>query len=202
MNGFFWATYVLLWLTTGVLVVAVVLMFRQFGLSYMEPRRRLDLQQGPDIGSRSPEVAVKRIRSGEPVILEWGNGQGPHLLLFARPGCLVCKDLVPTVDAIPEFWPGVRFVWIDSAIGNVGDKSTALSLKRWDVVSSDDESAHEAMDVAATPFTIVVGADGKVLSKGVVNSAEDVAGVLEAADETALAAPGRLVVGRGREDLE
>ena len=39
MSGFFWATYVILWIFVVLLTLMVLLLYRQFGLSWMSGQR-------------------------------------------------------------------------------------------------------------------------------------------------------------------
>lgn len=185
MTSLLWTTYALLWLTVGALVLAVTLIYRQFGLVYMEPRRRLDIQQGPDIGRRAPSMDVVRVASRGPARLDWVNASGEtsaHFVLFGLPSCEVCRSLVPEVDQLPAQWPKVKFVWVEGAVLSDEDPVvTAPRLRAWDVVAGHEMDAHRTMDIAAVPFGLVIGADGAVLGKGLINRADDVLALLREA---------------------
>jgi methylamine dehydrogenase accessory protein MauD len=175
MSPFFWATYILLWVLVAVLVITVLLLYRQFGLVYMNSRRRLDMQ-GPDVGRRAPTVDVVTVPAREPMRASWrmpqeGLGQ---FILFALPTCQVCKGLLPELAQLPDRWSDVEFVWLHGSSTASDAIDSAPSLPAWSVLAGDGMAAHQAFDVGTVPFAFVLEADGRVKSKGLINAVQDI----------------------------
>lgn len=176
MTSLFWASYALLWLFVALLVVLVLLLYRQFGLAFMRGSDRINLQ-GIDLGARAPELDVSALATGEAHKLSWGYGDryAGRFLMFALPTCEICATLAPNVGELPARWPEIEFVWID---GLQPDEPTSTvrhvpsTRAGWKV--SESTSAHVAMDVSAVPFAFVATQDGEVLAKQLINNEDDI----------------------------
>ena len=116
MSDAFWVSYVLLWVLVVGLLGLVLLLYRQFGMSYLAPHAQVSMQ-GLDVGSRAPAVALEGL-DGEERGLTWGgspNGLRARLMLFALPSCSICVDLAGELQTLPDQWPGVEFAWVDGS---------------------------------------------------------------------------------------
>jgi methylamine dehydrogenase accessory protein MauD len=175
VNAVFWTTYVLLWVFVVVLVIAVLLLYRQFGLVYMNSRRRLDMQ-GPDIGRPAPSIPVVTVPSGEPATIKWELAEPlrAQFVLFALPTCQVCKALLPDLAVVTGRWPSVGFVWVHGSTSLDDAVATAPSLPSWSVLAGNGMAAHQSFDVGTVPFAFVLGGDGRVRSKGLINGLDDI----------------------------
>lgn len=70
MTPLFWLSYAILWLFAVILVFLVLLLYRQFGLQYMGPRRRLELG-GLDVNTVAPPVTIAGANGAASGILSW-----------------------------------------------------------------------------------------------------------------------------------
>jgi hypothetical protein len=179
MSGFFWATYVILWIFVVLLTLMVLLLYRQFGLSWMSGQRRLELA-GLDVGATAPSLSVEAPGSTAELVLAWdGTGDGARqgwLGLFGQPTCPVCKHLwANEIAALPLAWQTIQFVWVDA------EPPASPAPLGWQVGVSADESAHAAMEVPGVPYAYVIGPDSRILAKGLVNTFGDVNALLEQA---------------------
>lgn len=193
MSDAFWVSYVLLWILVVGLVALVLLLYRQFGMSYLTPHTQVSMQ-GLDVGSRAPAVALDGL-DGEDLGLAWGgspNGLRARLMLFALPSCSICVDLAGELESLPEQWPGVEFAWVDGSAKPRPDRLVDAA-PGWIVGTVPDDAAHEAWDVSAVPFAFLVAADGVIVSKRLVNSRRDIEDQLS----EALPAPRVVTVERG-----
>jgi methylamine dehydrogenase accessory protein MauD len=175
MSPLFWTTYVLLWVLVAILVVAVLLLYRQFGLVYMNSRRRLDMQ-GPDIGGRAPTLEVVTVPARERASINWQapTGSKGQFVLFALPTCQVCKALLPDLSAVPAQFPEVGFAWVHGATSLESALESAPSLSSWSVLAGDAMRAHQVFDVGTVPFAFVLDANGRIRSKGLINDLDDI----------------------------
>lgn len=177
MNAFFWTTYALLWFTVLIAVVGLLLLYRQFGLVYMDSRRRLGMQ-GPDVGKQAPAIHVVELPSEQARSVDWttnGSAKVGRVVLFGLPSCDVCKSLIPAMDYVPREWPQLEFVWVQGSVTEPEEAmTTAPELPSWTVVAGHGMDAHRSFDVTAVPFALVIGVDGLVRSKGLINDPDDV----------------------------
>lgn len=175
MSAFFWATYGVLWAFVAILVAAVLLMYRQFGLTYLNSRRHLDAQ-GPDLGSKMQAVEVTS-SAGSTEHLGWTRkeaAQSYTFSIFATPACEICSRLIPEMDDLARAWPEVGFVWIDgvrahSTVNRVVDRR----LSEWRTFTGDPTMVHARLGVTATPFGVLILADGTVVNKALINTSAD-----------------------------
>jgi hypothetical protein len=176
VSAFFWTTYALLWFTVLVAVLGLLLLYRQFGLVYMDSRRRLEMQ-GPDVGKRAPTVDIVQIPSLRGRSVDWianGSGTVGQVALFALPSCDVCKSLVVAIDELPREWSQLEFVWVQGSVTGPDEAiASAPEIPSWSVVAGHGMDAHRAFDVTAVPFALVIGPDGLVRSKGLINHPDD-----------------------------
>jgi hypothetical protein len=175
MTVLFWVTYGVLWVMMGVLVVLVLLLYRQFGLMIMPGSQRVSYG-GLDVGSAAPVITVRP--AGRPEIaFDWSDpspGDHPHeatFALFAMPGCPLCDALSfdETITTLDQKYPSVRFVWIDGTRDPVHQIPAG-----WTVAGSHHGDAHQAMELPGTPFAYLISNDRHVLAKGIVNNAADI----------------------------
>lgn len=174
MSDAFWVSYVLLWVLVVGLLALVLLLYRQFGMSYLAPHAQVSMQ-GLDVGSRAPAVGLQGLDGAERG-LTWGgspNGLRARLMLFALPSCSICVDLAGELVTLPEQWPGVEFAWVDGSALPRADRPVDAA-PGWTVGIVPDDAAHEQWDVSAVPFAFLVAADGVIVSKRLVNSRRDV----------------------------
>jgi hypothetical protein len=167
VNRLFIVSYVTLWVVTASLLVLVLLLYRQFGIMLMPGRRRIELG-GLDLGERAPELVVDLPHEDRSSLLTWDTN-GATLVVVAEPHCPICKNLLGEggLESIPR-QPGLDFVWLD-------EKRPEQDLPTpWTVAVTADGSAARLLDVPGYPFAYVLGRDGKVLAKGLVNTSGEV----------------------------
>jgi hypothetical protein len=105
--------------------------------------------EGPPTGSDSPLIERFQARGGELA-----------LAVFTSPGCAMCVELTPAVDALAER-PGVEVVVFDEE----------RDILAWRVSA-----------IPGSPYAVAMNAQGLVLAKGTFNTAEQ----LESIPTTAL----------------
>jgi len=117
------------------------------------------------------------------------------VLVFAQPSCPICGELAADAASLPGSWPTSRFVWVDGTI--TGRPPRAVdSAPGWIVGTAEGDAVHAAWDVTGSPFAYVVGANGRIAAKGVVNRAADVERLLANVLGVAASGPGA-ASGRG-----
>lgn len=172
MDGLFLTSYIVLWVIVICLLLLVLLLYRQFGVMLMPGRRRIELQ-GLDIGERPPELLVDYPRESRTSLLTWdskSNGKTATLVIVAEPSCPICKGLLAEgrLESVPRRRRDVEFVWLDEKSPVKGPP------QNWTLAVAGDGSAARLLDVPGFPFAYVLGSEGDVLAKGLINSVEEV----------------------------
>jgi hypothetical protein len=178
MNVAFWFSYAALWTLVVILTLLVLLLYRQFGLTYMSGQRRINMQ-GLDVGARARNFSLLGA-GGEPHRVSWSEQHQPswRLIVFGAPTCAVCERLSLDVAVLPDEWPEVDFVWVDRRDGR--DLGRLIDGPAgWLHGVAPDDAVHREWDVSAVPFAFVVSSDGEIVRKQLVNTGEDIQELLE-----------------------
>jgi thiol-disulfide isomerase/thioredoxin len=185
MSALYVASYVLLWILVAVLALLVLLLYRQYGRSVMAPLERIN-NSGLSVGEKLAPLSA-HTEDGQLSSINWNDAAEGTAVLFAAPGCALCDHILgeKLLDALAAKWKAVRFIWID---GDAQAHEQARILARWQFTYSPGNAAHRLAAVPVTPFFYTFDNQGRVLSKGLVNQADDLSHVLEQAFPERLAA--------------
>lgn len=173
---------VLLWVAVLFLAVLLWAISRQVGVLFerVAPMGALVTDAGPPVGGASPVFHLTGIQS-EPVQIGGEHGTN-SLVFFLSPTCPVCKKLLPVLKAVAE------------------DEKRSLRI----VLASDGEAAEHLQfvqqqglghmpyvlstqlgmeyRVSRLPYAVLLDPQGVVVSKGLVNSREQLDSLLNAYD--------------------
>jgi len=172
----------LLWVAVLVLAVLLWAISRQVGVLFerVAPMGALVTDSGPPIGTPSPIFQLTGIQS-EPVQIG-GEHATPSLVFFLSPTCPVCKKLLPVLKAVAndekqhlrivlasdgEAAEHLQFVQQQSLGGMAYVLSTQLGME---------------YRVSRLPYAVLLDKQGVVVSKGLVNSREQLDSLLNAHD--------------------
>ena len=147
MHGTAWTVgYVALWVVVLVLAFAVIVLLRQVGVLHtrLAPMGSYFGGEGPELDAPAP--AVPGVSFADAPLT---------LLSFTSPTCVLCRELVPSLEAIRRQYRDVR-------LETVGLGSTS------------GDRAFEAYRVRSTPYFVTVDRVGLVRGRGIANSLEQV----------------------------
>jgi methylamine dehydrogenase accessory protein MauD len=170
----------LLWVVVLGLVVALFALSRQIGVLYerITPLGALVNESGPKIGDISPRFALASLNGGEVAI---GPRPGRStLVFFLSPTCPICKKLLPVLRSVRE----AERPWLDVVLASDGEEDRqrrfiqTAGLTAFAYVNSTELGL--AYRVSRLPFAVLLGKDGTVLSKGLVNSREQLESLFNA----------------------
>ncbi|MGO1075284.1 methylamine dehydrogenase accessory protein MauD [Inquilinus sp. CA228] len=170
----------LLWVVVLGLIVALFALSRQIGVLYerITPLGALVNDSGPKIGDVSPRFALENLNGGEVVI---GPRPGRStLVFFLSPTCPICKKLLPVLRSVRE----AERPWLDVVLASDGEEDRqrrfiqTAGLTGFPYVNSTELGL--AYRVSRLPFAVLLGEDGTVLSKGLVNSREQLESLFNA----------------------
>jgi methylamine dehydrogenase accessory protein MauD len=155
------------------LLVAVLALARQVGILYerVAPMGALMLDHGPKVGEAAPVLALESI-GGARVAIGLTQGKRSQLIFFLSPTCPVCKKLLPILKSIK----GSESAWLDVVLASDGDLPEHAAFREkaklaaFPYVLSTELGM--AFCVSRLPYAVLIGEDGRVCAKGLVNSRE------------------------------
>ncbi len=177
MDGWWAASYAVLWGLVLVLCLVVVALARQIGTLHLRlgPRGALEMDdEGPPLGEPLAAIEAETL-DGKHITV----GDASQLILFSSPGCRMCEEILPALPVL------ARSRELDPiVVTDVDREETALAYsnrKGMAIVSGVDITA--TYEIPGTPFVLVVDGDGIVRAKGTVNNLEQMEGLLDSAAE-------------------
>jgi methylamine dehydrogenase accessory protein MauD len=172
---------VLLWVAVLVLAILLWAISRQVGVLFerVAPMGALVTDSGPPVGDESPIFDLEGLQSEHVVI--GGVRSTSQLLFFLSPTCPVCKKLLPVLKGVVRDEHHLQVV-----LASDGDAAEHLQFLQQQglgqmpyVLSSDLGRAYR---VSRLPYAVLLDAQGRVVSKGLVNSREQLDSLLNAQD--------------------
>ena len=174
-----------LWLLVVVLTVVVLALARQVGILHerVAPAGALQPTEGPKVGEVT-EAMESQDLGGNPVTIGGPEANGlATLVLFISPTCPVCRSLVPTAKSLARS-ESKRLRLVFASDGDKPEQHVAyakdLDLGAYPYTLS--QTLGMSYHVSKLPFAVLIGADGTLQSKGLVNSREHLESLVEAMD--------------------
>jgi methylamine dehydrogenase accessory protein MauD len=164
---------VILWVVVLALLAAVLALARQVGILYerVAPMGALMLDHGPKVGEAAPVLALESISGGR-FAIGLSQGKRSQLLFFLSPTCPVCKKLLPILKSIKSS----EGAWLDVVLASDGDlPEHAAFLEKAKLAAFPYVLSTElgmAFRVGRLPYAVLIGEDGRIRAKGLVNSRE------------------------------
>ena len=185
MSGGFLVSYVLLWLLVVVLSIVVFALARQVGILHerVAPAGALMPTNGPKVGETTEVLAATDLTGRAQTIGGASADGNATLVLFISPTCPICKSLVPTAVSLA----GHEKRRLRLVFASDGDKLeqhqayvSDLGIDAFPYIVSQALGLTYA--VSKLPFAVLIGADGSLKSKGLVNSREHLESLVESMD--------------------
>jgi methylamine dehydrogenase accessory protein MauD len=161
------------------LLAAVLALARQVGLLHerLSPVGALTLDHGPKIGQAAPLLYLNAL-SGEAITVGAAT-QRSQMLFFLSPTCPICKKLIPVLRSLATAERGT----LDIILASDGDPAEHRAFWQREklglpyVLSAD---LGITFQIGKLPYAVVIAPDGRVRSKGLVNTREQIESLLEA----------------------
>jgi methylamine dehydrogenase accessory protein MauD len=176
---------IILWIVVIALTLVVLALARQVGILHerVAPAGALQPTGGPKIGELTEAMSIADIQ-GRAVTVGGPSAAGRNtLVMFISPTCPVCKSLVPTAKSLARSEQNR----LDLVFASDGDKleqhqayANDLRLEKYPYVLS--EKLGMSFEVSKLPFAVLIGSDGTLQSKGLVNTREHLESLIEAMD--------------------
>lgn len=162
------------------LSIAVFALSRQVGILFerVAPMGALIIDAGPKVGSAAPLFDVPSL-SGANVKLG-GVRERSTLLFFLSPTCPVCKKLLPVLRSMRP----AEAEWLDVVLASDGEPASherfvqANNLQNFPYALSTELGV--SFRVSRLPFAVLIGEDGIVRAKGLINNREQLESLFSA----------------------
>lgn len=164
---------VLLWVVVLALLVALLALARQIGILYerIAPMGALMLDSGPKVGEAAPAFELESL-TGVRIAVGGAGRTRSQLLFFLSPTCPVCKKLLPILRSTRQS----ERSWLDVVLASDGDRAEHLAFyqkaKLADFPYLLSTELGMALKVGRLPYAVLIGEDGRIRAKGLVNSRE------------------------------
>ncbi len=176
---------IVLWIIVVVLALLVFALTRQVGILHerVAPAGALLPTTGPKVGEMTRELALKSI-DGSPLTIGGVDESGlATFVLFISPTCPICKSLVPTARSLVSS-EGKRMRLMFASDGGSRKQHEAyvsdLDIGGYSYVLSQELGM--TFQVSKLPFAVLIGSDGTLKSKGLVNTREHMESLIESMD--------------------
>jgi methylamine dehydrogenase accessory protein MauD len=182
VEGWWAASYVLLWLLVIALCAVVVALARQIGTLHLRlgPRGALEMDtEGPPLGELPPPALATEPNGDEVDLAAPGQRR---VVLFVSPGCGTCAQVLPGLDAVASAGGHAAY-----AVSELDFDETRISFGGRDArerVLSGPEVAR-AWGIPGTPFAVVLDENAVVRAKGTPNNLEQLEGLVDSARDRA-----------------
>ena len=182
MNGWWAASYVVLWILVLVLCALVVALARQIGTLHLRlgPRGALEMDdEGPALGEAPPEIEAIDLDGNAHSV---GGPGADRLIMFVSPGCLVCGQVLPSLPAVAATNDLEAIVVSDV---DRHETARAFASKRVATPVLAGPEMTQLYEVPGTPYLVVLDEAGIVRAKGTVNNLEQIEGLVTTAKRRA-----------------
>jgi len=165
------------------LIVAFFVLARQIGILFerIAPMGAMVSDHGPKVGDRSPNFMLSSLTGGDTVEIGVARDKA-MLVFFLSPTCPICKKLLPILRSVRD----TEKDWMDVVLASDGEEDkhrrfiANAGLSDFPYVLSTELGL--GYRVARLPFAVLVGKDGVIRSKGLVNSREQLESLFNAHD--------------------
>lgn len=174
-------SHVLLWCLVLVLALVVLALARQVGVlsERVAPAGALMPTSGPKVGDRTQPTTYRDLAGSEITV----GGPGPDgratLLLWVSPSCPICRTLVPTAISLAQA-ERFRLVFASDGDDPEAHRAYVRDLRIVDFPYVVSTALGLGYAVGKLPFAALIGADGTLRGKGLVNTREHLESLVEA----------------------
>ncbi len=181
MSGVWLASYVVLWVVVLLLAFLLAGALRQLGLLQLrlgDDPGALITDTGLERGAEAPDFTALGAESGELVSLS-DLPAVPRMLVFASPGCISCRELIPGLNEVRKTRGDFDFLVVCR-----GDLESCQAFGRMNgleapmVVDTTGQIEKDYL-VTLTPFAYLIDHQGRVVIRGIANDWRQLESLLE-----------------------
>jgi methylamine dehydrogenase accessory protein MauD len=170
----------ILWVAVIALTLTVLALARQIGVLHerLAPMGALTMDTGPKVGTPAPLFELLTL---DGTMLQTGGVCArSRMLFFLSPDCPVCKKLLPVLRSLSRAERGTLDIVLASD-GETAEHSAFYAREKlapFPYVLSTELGMR--FRISKLPYAVVIGPDGIIKAKGLVNSREQVESLLTA----------------------
>lgn len=180
---------IVLWVVVVILALLVFALTRQVGILHerVAPAGALQPTNGPKVGELTTAMELRSL-AGESLSIGGADSAGlASFVLFISPSCPVCKSLVPTAQSLVNSEKSrMRLIFASDGAETEADLQRHRDYVRDLAISDYPYIISQALgmnyQVSKLPFALLIGADGTLQSKGLVNTREHMESLIESMD--------------------
>ena len=181
MSGVWLASYIVLWVVVLLLAFLLAGALRQLGLLQLrlgDDPGALITDSGLERGSQAPNFTALDAESGEVVRLS-DLPAVPRMLVFASPGCLSCRELIPGLNEVRQTRGEYDFLVV--CRGDLESCQAFGRMNRLEAPMVVDTTGQIEKDylVSLTPFAYLIDHEGRVVIRGIANDWRQLESLLE-----------------------
>lgn len=180
---------IVLWIIVVILALLVFALTRQVGILHerVAPAGALQPTTGPKVGELTTAMELKSVDGSEVSVGGESESGLASFVLFISPTCPVCKSLVPTAQSLVNSEKHrMQLVFAsdgaetEADIQRHRDYVEQLKITAYPYIISQALGMH--YQVSKLPFALLIGSDGTLKSKGLVNTREHMESLIESMD--------------------
>jgi len=181
MSGVWLASYIVLWLLVFALAFLLAGALRQLGLLQLrlgDDPGALITDTGLERGALAPDFTALDAESEELVTLSELRA-APRLIVFASPGCLSCRELIPGLNEVRKTRREFDFLVV--CRGDLESCQGFGRMNRLEAPMVVDTTGQIEKDyvVTLTPFAYLLDHERNVVIRGVANDWRQLESLLE-----------------------
>jgi methylamine dehydrogenase accessory protein MauD len=181
MSGVWLASFIVLWVLALLMAFLLAGALRQLGLLQLrlgDDPGALITDTGLERGAQAPDFTGLDAESGELVSLS-DLPAVPRLLVFASPGCLSCRELMPGLNEVRKTRGDYDFLVV--CRGDLESCQAFARMNRLEAPMVVDTTGQIEKDylVTLTPFAYLVDHEGRVVIRGIANDWRQLESLLE-----------------------
>jgi methylamine dehydrogenase accessory protein MauD len=181
MSGVWLASFIVLWVLVLLMAFLLAGALRQLGLLQLrlgDDPGALITDSGLERGAHAPDFTGLDAESGELVSLS-DLPAVPRLLVFASPGCLSCRELMPGLNEVRKTRGDYDFLVV--CRGDLESCQAFARMNRLEAPMVVDTTGQIERDylVTLTPFAYLVDHEGRVVIRGIANDWRQLESLLE-----------------------
>ena len=182
MSGVWLASYIVLWVVVLLLAFLLAGALRQLGLLQLrlgDDPGALITDTGLERGAQVPDFTGLDAESGQLVSLS-DLPAVPRMVVFASPGCLSCRELIPGLNEVRKTRGG-EFDFLVVCRGDLESCQAFGRMNRLEAPMVVDTTGQIEKDylVTLTPFAYLIDHEGRVVIRGVANDWRQLESLLE-----------------------
>ncbi|MDA1369327.1 MAG: thiol-disulfide isomerase [Proteobacteria bacterium] len=176
---------IVLWVLVIVLALLLFALTRQVGILHerVAPAGALQPTSGPKVGELTEAMNLTSL-AGKALTIGGPDSEGlASFVLFISPTCPVCKSLVPTaLSLVRSEAQRMRLLFASDGDKLEQHKQYVEDLGIADYPYVLSEMLGMSYQVSKLPFALLIGSDGALKSKGLVNTREHMESLIDAMD--------------------